>query len=118
MHMQDPESLNYLERLLQFILLPASLYGAGGALMHSTRKGRTLGQAVIEVVGGVVTANMVCPLIQAETPAQWHYTLFFLVGWGGLELVGRLYEAGVCALERYIQRKVNPDNPGDAGTPR
>ena len=86
--MQDPESLNYLESFLQFILLPASLYGAGGALMHSTRKGRTLGQAVIEVVGGVVTANMVCPLIQAETPAQWHYTLFFLVGWGGLELVG------------------------------
>lgn len=51
--------------------------------MHSTRKGRTLGQAVIEVVGGVVTANMVCHLIQAETPAQWHYTLFFwLVGVG------------------------------------
>ena len=106
--MQDPESLNYLERLLQFFLLPASLYGAGGALMHATRKGRTLGQALIEVVGGVATANMVCPLIQAETPEKWHYTLFFLVGWGGLELVGRLYEAGVCALERYIQRKINP----------
>ena len=106
--MQDHESLNYLERFLQFFLLPASLYGAGGALMHSTRKGRTLGQALIEVVGGVATAYMVCALIQAETPEKWHYTLFFLVGWGGLELVGRLYEAGVCALERYIQRKINP----------
>ena len=116
MHMQDPESLNYLERILQFILLPASLYGAGGALMHSTRKGRSISQALMEVVGGVVTTNMVCPLIQAETPEKWHYTLFFLVGWGGLELVGRLYEAGVCALERYIQRKVNPGD-NDAGTP-
>ena len=108
--MQDPtESLNYLERALQFVLLPASLYGAGGALMHSARKGRSIPQALLEVVGGVVTANMVCPLIQAETPEKWHYTLFFLVGWGGLELVGRIYEAAVCALERYIQRKINPD---------
>ncbi|GAB1254774.1 hypothetical protein [Desulfovibrio falkowii] len=115
--MQDPaESLNYLERILQFVLLPASLFGAGGALMHSSRKGRSIGQTFMEVVGGVVTTNMVCPLIQAETPDTWHYTLFFLVGWGGLELVGRLYEAGVCALERYIQRKVNPGN-NDAGTP-
>ena len=53
--MQDPESLNYLERFLQFILLPASLYGAGGALMHSTRKGRTLGQAVRPMAPKLVT---------------------------------------------------------------
>ncbi|WP_302413502.1 hypothetical protein [uncultured Desulfovibrio sp.] len=102
--MQDPtESLNYLERALQFVLLPASLYGAGGALMHSARKGRSIPQALLEVVGGVVTANMVCPLIQAETPEKWHYTLFFLVGWGGLELVGRIYEAAVCALDVVFQ---------------
>lgn len=107
--MQDPVDLTYLERILQFALLPASLYGAGGALMHSTRKGRSIGQALMEVVGGVVTANMVCPLIQSETPEKWHYTLFFLVGWGGLELVGRIYEAAVCALERYIHRKINPE---------
>ncbi|MDY0204643.1 MAG: hypothetical protein RBR49_11050 [Desulfovibrio desulfuricans] len=108
--MQDPVDLTYLERILQFTLLPASLYGASGALMHSARKGRSIGQTFVEVVGGVVTTNMTCPLIQAEMPEKWHYTLFFLVGWGGLELVGRIYEAAVCALERYIQRKVNPEN--------
>ncbi len=109
--MQD--TLNLAERLLQWLLLPASLYGAGGAIMHSARKGRSPLHACFEAVGGVFTANMVCPLIQDATPEKWHYTLFFLVGWGGLELVSRLYEAGVVALERYVHRKINPQNNGE-----
>ena len=104
--MQD--TLDFLERLLQWALLPASVYGAGGALMHSTRKGRSPAHTLFEAVGGVFTANMVCPLIQDATPEKWHFTLFFRAGWGGLELVGRLYEAVVSALEGYIHRRINP----------
>lgn len=105
--MQDNPTV--LERLLQMLFLPACLYGAGGALLHSARKGRTLPQTAFEVLGGIITANMICPLVQDMTPESWHYTLFFLIGWGGLEVVSRLYEAVVSALENRIRRHINPN---------
>lgn len=106
--MQD--SLNVLERLLQWLLLPASIYGAGGALLHSARKGKGVMHTIVEALGGVITTNAVCPLIQDATPEKWHYTFFFLAGWGGLELVSRIYEAAVSALEQRIRRQLNPRN--------
>lgn len=99
---------DFLERALQALLLPASVYGAAGALMHSARKGRTLPHTLFEVVGGLVAANMLGPVVQKNTPEEWWYTLFFLVGWGGMELVSRLYEAAVQALEGRIRKRINP----------
>lgn len=104
------EYLPFFERLLQWASLPACLYGAGGAILHSVRKGRSAAQVLFEALGGVITANMICPLIQEWTPERWHYTLFFLAGWGGLEFVGRCYEAAVSALEHRIRRQINPRN--------
>ena len=98
--------MDYLDKLLAIVLIPATFHGAGGAFMHARRKGKPLRQTAIEVVGGAITANMLCPLVQDLTPDKWHYTLFFLVGWGGLELVSRLYEATAQSLERRIQNKV------------
>lgn len=95
-----------IDSVLALLFLPATLYGAGGAFMHARRKGKPVRQTVLEVVGGAITANMLCPLVQDLTPEKWHYTLFFLVGWGGLELVGRIYEAVAHALERRIKRDV------------
>ncbi|MDL2315493.1 hypothetical protein LJC59_00220 [Desulfovibrio sp. OttesenSCG-928-A18] len=95
-----------LDRILAWLLLPATLYGAGGALMHAGRKKQPVRKTIVELTGGAITANMVCPLVQHYTPEQMHYTLFFLVGWGGLELVGRLYEAIAAALEARIRRRL------------
>lgn len=106
--MQDP--MPYLDRLLEALLVPASIYGAGGALLHSVRQGRPIWQTLLSVVGGVFTSNMLGPLIREQTPENWHYSLFFLAGWGGLELVAKCYDLGVCALEKYVNRKVDPGN--------
>lgn len=97
------------ERLLALVLGSATLYGAGGAFMHARRKGKPLRQTVIEVMGGAITTNMLSPIVQEFTPEKWHYTLFFLIGWGGLELVGRLYEATVSAVENRIRRKIGDE---------
>lgn len=109
--MQD--FLDFLERLLQWLFFPASIYGAGGALLHSARKGKGVIHTIVEALGGILTANMLCPLIQDATPEKWHYTFFFLAGWGGLELVSRIYEAAVTALESYVRRKINPRGDGE-----
>ena len=62
------------------------------------------------LVGGVLTANMLGPMIRAQAPESWHSSLFFLAGWGGLELVAKCYDLGVCALERYVNRNTDPSN--------
>lgn len=99
-----------LERLLALAFGSATLYGAGGAFMHARRKGKPLRQTVMKVMGGAITTNMLSPLVQECTPEKWHYTLFFLIGWGGLvELVGRLYEASVGAVENRIRRKIGDE---------
>jgi hypothetical protein len=98
--------LEFLDRVFTLILLPATLYGAGGALMNAKRTGKPLRQTALEVIGGAITANMLCPVVQDLTPERWHYTLFFLVGWGGLEMVGRLYEVAAQMMERRIKRQI------------
>lgn len=100
--------MHYLDRLSEALLVPASLYGAGGALLHAVRQGRPFWQTLLSVVGGVYTSNMLGPLIREQAPESWHYSLFFLAGWGGLELVAKGYEVGVRALEKYIKRKLDP----------
>lgn len=104
--MQD--NLTLAERILAFLFLPATLYGAGGAFLHSTRKGRSSLQVVLEAIGGAITTNMLSPLIVKFTPLEIHYTLFFFAGWGGLELVGRMYEAIASAAEKRIHNQINP----------
>ena len=104
--MQD--SMNFLERVLAWLLLPTTIYGAGGAILHSVRKRRSPTQAVLEAFGGIITTNMLGPVIQSSAPEMWQFSLYFLVGWGGLEAVGRLYEAVVQAFEKRIQNQINP----------
>ena len=95
-----------LDDALSWLLLPASLYGMGGAILSAARKGKGWKQIALEGTGGVFVANMVGPLVAMHAPEHWHYTLYFLVGWCGLEGVGRLYEAIAAAVERRIQRRI------------
>ena len=96
----------FLDRVLGWLLLPATLYGAGGALLRYGRKDKPARQTVAEVFGGALIANVVCPLVQDMTPEKWHFTCFFLVGWGGLELIGRAYEALAQGIESRIRKQV------------
>ena len=96
----------FLDNLLALLLLPATLYGAGGALMHARRRGKPIRQTIVEVIGGAFTANMLGGIITNYVSSDWQPICFFLVGWGGLELVGRLYEAAATALENRISKKI------------
>ena len=91
------------ESFLAWLLLPATIYGAGGAVFRAIRKGRNWKQVAFEAGGGVLVANMLGPVIAGHAPEQWQYTLYFLVGWGGLEGVGRLYETCVAGLQKRLQ---------------
>ena len=54
-----------------------------------------------------VSANMVCARRSGRKPPEkWHFTCFFLVGWGGLELIGRAYEALAQGIESRIRKQV------------
>ena len=96
-----------IDRILTLLLLPATLYGAGGALMHARRRGKPIRQSFVEVIGGSFTAHMLTPVVVSYVPDVWHSVVFFLVGWGGLELVGRVYEAAAKGLESRITKKVS-----------
>lgn len=74
--------------------------------MSARRKGKPLSQSLVEVFSGAFTANMTANVIGTHIPQEWQPICFFLVGWGGLELVGRLYEAAARALERRIMRNI------------
>lgn len=43
--------IDWLERTLALLLVPATLYGGAGALMRSGRGKRSIGQVVFEVFG-------------------------------------------------------------------
>ena len=105
--------IDWVERVLSLIFVPATLYGGAGALMRRGRGERTFGQVISEVFGGALTAHMLTPVIYANIPPEWQSVSFFLVGWGGLELVGRLYEAVAQGLENRIRGRVEGKGRGE-----
>lgn len=94
-----------LDSILAWLLLPTTLFGAGGAAIRALRQGKCAKQVLAETIGGVVVSNMLGPVIAKNMPEHWHYTLFFLAGFGGLELVGRIYEAIASGLEQRARNK-------------
>lgn len=104
------ENITYLERILTFLLLPATLLGACGAFFSTARKGKPPLHVVIEMVGGAITTNMLSPLIEKYVSVDFYYTLFFFAGYGGLKLADRIYEAFVSAVESRIRKQINPGN--------
>lgn len=99
------EFWDWLERVLGVVFVPATVYGGFGALMRRRRDTRALRQIVSEVAGGAVTAHMLTQGIQNNIAEEWQSVCFFLAGWGGLELVGRLYEAIAHGLEERLRNK-------------
>ena len=97
---------DWVERVLSLIFVPATVYGAAGALMRRRRDTRSVRQIVSEVFGGALTAHMLTQVIQHNIPYEWQSVCFFLAGWGGLELVGRLYEAIAQGLENRVRSRI------------
>lgn len=81
------DSRQALDAFLSWLLLPPTLYGAGGAMLRAARTGRNWKQIGLETLGGIIVANMVGPLLAVHAPGHWHGTLYFLAGWGGLDLI-------------------------------
>ena len=97
---------DWVERVLSLVFVPPTLWGGAGALMRKGRGQRSLRQVFSEWFGGVVTAHMLSPVILEYSPEPWHITLFVLSGLGGLEFVGRLYEAVAQGLENRVRGKI------------
>ena len=97
------------DTLLSWLLLPPTLYGAGGAMLRASRTGRKWKQIVLETIGGVIVANMVGPLLSVHAPEHWHGTLYFLAGWGGLELVAWGYEQAVRIAEARLHHRLGSE---------
>lgn len=95
-----------LDTMIAWLLLPATLYGAGGAMLRAARTGRSWKQIGLETLGGVIVANMVGPLLSVHAPEHWHGTFYFLAGWGGLELVAWGYELAVKMAEVRLHKKL------------
>ena len=81
--------------------------------MRRRKDARTLRQVLSEVLGGALTAHMLAPIIQGAVPEDWHAVCFFLAGWGGLELVGRLYEAIAEGVEDRVRHKIGGQTKDD-----
>ena len=100
------ESLRHmLDSVLLWLTSHPSLYGAGGAMLRATRTGRSWKQIVTETLGGVFVANMIGPLLSEHAHAHWHATLYFIAGWGGLELVAWAYDQAVKTAELRLRSR-------------
>ena len=86
-------------------LTPATVFGAGGGLIRAIRRRGSWKQISTEMLGGVFVANMLFPVVEAHLPAAWHYTAFFLVGWGGIEMVGWAYTSSAEFIRLWALRK-------------
>ena len=75
--------------------------------MSVRRQGKPIRQSVVEIISGIFTAHMMSDVIVLYVPLVWHSTGYFLVGMGGLALMGRLYESAEAALVRRVSRKVS-----------
>ena len=95
------------ERLLSWLLLPATLYGAAGAFVRARRMSQPLRKTLIELISGVMMTNAMSPAIESYLTASWHSTAYFLVGFGGVLLAERLYDVAAEALEKRLQKKLD-----------
>lgn len=95
------------ERLLAWLLLPATVYGAAGAFVQTRRAGQSLRKTAVEVASGVLVTNAVAPLVEGHLAVSWHSTVYFLVGFGGMALAARVYDAAADALERRVRGKID-----------
>ena len=92
-----------LDSFLVWALLPATLYGAGGAALRSIKAGKKRpGVIVFEALAGIIIANMAGPLLAKYAPVHWHATLYFLAGWGGLAAVDYFYSLALRVLTTKI----------------
>lgn len=93
------------KEILAYILTPATFFGAGGGLVRAMRRRGDVKQIAAEMAGGILVANMVFPIVAEHLPKPWHYTVFFLVGWGGIEMVGWAYQSAVEFLRLWALRR-------------
>ena len=98
-----------LDAFLSWLLLPATLYGAGGAMLRAARTGRSWKRIGLETLGGIAVANMAGPLLAVHAPGHWHATLYFLAGWGGLELVAWAYDQAVRIIETKLRKRLGDE---------
>lgn len=104
------EFRNFGEHLLAWVFLPATLLGAAGGIMGAVKRRKSWKQIIFEGAGGMILSNVVYPLVAEYAPPEWHYSLFFLVGWGGVQGVGHFYEVVTSALESRVREKLGGSN--------
>ncbi len=98
-----------MDKIISWLLLPATIYGACGAFLRSRHRGKTFSQTGIEIFGGTVIANVTMPIVQQYAPQSWQWTAFFLVGWGGLYLVEAIYGVALRILNHKIHKHFGID---------
>lgn len=102
---------DFVDKVLSWLLLPATGYGACGAFFRCKRNGKSIIQTATEVVGGAVVANVTMPIVAEYAPASTHWTIFFLVGWGGMGLVELAYYVFARGVEVKIRRALGMELP-------
>ena len=101
----DELTTSALKECAKLALTPATVFGAGGGLIRAIRRRGSWKQVVTEMLGGVVVANVLFPVAEAYLPPAWHYTAFFLVGWGGIEMVGWAYTSAAEFVRLWALRR-------------
>lgn len=99
------EFITALKECGKLALTPATVFGAGGGLIRAIRRRGSWKQVTTEMLGGVFVANMLFPVVATHLPPAWHYTAFFLVGWGGIEMVGWAYTSAAEFVRLWALRK-------------
>ena len=51
--------------------------GAAGGFVKAVRAKRSVKVIFFELFGGIITANILSPIIADYAPESWHHTLFF-----------------------------------------
>lgn len=99
--------LDWLYNFLSILFVPASAFGAIGAIQRGVKEKETGRQLLFRAVGGCVIVSMAMPVVADYLPQNWLYTAAYLCGWIGVEGVSWLAEQILTALGKRAQKKIS-----------
>jgi hypothetical protein len=105
----------FVERIMSWLLLPATLLGACGGMLAAVNGGKSWPQVIIKTVSGAIVAHICGPVIAEYVPQAWVYAATFLAGWGGLELAGKAYSMMLFVAGIMIRRATGTQNDSNKG---
>ncbi len=97
---------DYVEKVIEYVFLPATICGGLGGLFKCIRNGNaSFSKKFSDIFGGIVLAHVASPVLRENLSVVYLNFSYLLVGWGGILFIELMYLIFVRVVEFQICRR-------------